>query len=133
MRKLMSVALAGVLLLTLAGTTFAAKGGNGAAHGGGGGGGSTVTITVPDGVFGGVTTASVSGASGLWVRAACSAFSGGSMVTWVATDSSGLATIQLGPTPTWMSGGASCTAEAGYFNNKSQWVVDASTGFNVSA
>ncbi|HZV25611.1 MAG TPA: hypothetical protein VFG00_04895 [Acidothermaceae bacterium] len=126
----MSVALAGVLLLTVSGTAFAAKGGKSGT--GGSGGTSGVAITVPNGVFGGVTTASVTGASGLWVRAACSAFSGGAMVTWVATDSSGSAVIQLGPTPTWSSGGASCSAQAGSFDARGNWNVAASTTFSVS-
>lgn len=117
-----------------AGSVFAAKGGSGGGHGGGGSATNTyVTITIPNGTFDGVTTASVTGASGLWVHVICNAFSGGGEVAWAATDNSGLAVIQLGPTPSWSSGGASCTGEAGTFDAAGNWTALASTGFAVAS
>jgi hypothetical protein len=107
---------------------FAAKGG----RTGGGHGGSSATITVPDGVFGGTTTATVSN-PGLWVYNACS--KGGAVVgqQWAITDTAGKAVLYLGPTALWTSGGASCVAQVGSWSNKGTWVSQGSTTFSVAA
>jgi hypothetical protein len=111
----------------IAGTTFAARGGKGA----GGHAGTSATITVPNGVFGGTTTASVS-QPGLWVYNACS--KGGAVVSqqWTATDSTGKAVLFLGPSMSWTGGSATCVAQAGSWSNKASWVSQGSTTFSVS-
>ncbi len=130
MRRFLAVALAAVLLLTLSGTALAAKGGN---KGGNTLPGSTsLTIVVPNGVFAGTTTATVSpGGSNLWVAFSC--YQGGQLVMGanVPLDVNQQATVQLGPTPMWPGGAASCTAAAGTWNN-GKWTTQASTTFSVS-
>ena len=125
MRKLMSVALAGVLLLTLGGTAFAAKGGSHA------GATSSGSIVVPDGFFGGTTAATVNG-SASWVHASCSQFGMEVYGQYVAV-SGGSATFTLGPTPLWPSGAASCTADAGDWSANGRWQSAYSTTFSTSA
>ena len=127
MRKFLAVGLAAVLLLTLTGTAFAAKGGNKA---GTGGGNANITITVPDGVFSGTSTALTS--PSVWVKADC--YQSGTLVyeDYELTDSTGSAVLPLGPTMMWTGGAASCTAQAGTINNGS-FKAAASTTFNVSA
>ncbi len=85
----------------------AAKGGKG--KGGGDNGGE---ITVPDGVFGGTTVATVNpGGDNVWVHAEC--FQDGALVyeQYVGADSNMQAILHLGPTPSWTGGEADCTAE----------------------
>ena len=113
---------------------YAAKGGNGGGHGGDSttGGGATAVIVVPDGVFGGTTTATANpGGSDAWVHVRCYQGGGVAMEAYVAVDGASQATIQLGPTPSWSGGEASCEAEEGYWAN-SRWRVLAATTFNVS-
>ncbi len=112
----------------IAGTAFAARGGKGA----GGHAGASGTITVPGGVFGGTTTATVS-QPGLWVYNACS--KSGNVVSqqWAITDSAGRAVLYLGPTMLSKSGSATCVAQAGTWSSKGTWVSQGSAGFNVSA
>ncbi len=116
------IALLGVSLI--AGTAFAAKGGNGGAKT------SYATVAVPNGVFGGTVQASTT--PGLWVYAACS--QGGTVVyqQYVQTAASGYATLQLGPTPMWSGGAASCTGQAGSFSSNGTFRVAGSTTFTVS-
>lgn len=99
---------------------------------GGGRAGTAAQISVPDGVFGGTTTASVSQA-GLWVYNACS--KSGKVVSqqWAITDTAGKAVLYLGPTSLWTSGGASCVAQAGSWSRKGTWVSQGSTTFSVAA
>lgn len=92
---------------------------------------STVAISVPDGVFGGTTTASTK--AGMWVHVTCFVNGTVGMSTWNTTDGTGHATFGLGPTASWTSGGASCTAEVGSFNSRSKFVAAGSTSFKVSA
>ena len=114
---------------------YAAKGGNGNGHGGGGNAGSGSTsavIVVPDGVFGGTTTATANpGGPGAWVHVRCYQGGGVALEAYVTVDGANQATFQLGPTPSWPNGAASCEAEEGYWDN-SRWQVLASTTFNVS-
>ena len=129
-------ALEGVLIATLvvglmAGTTFAAKpaAGSGGHHGGGTTSGAT--IVVPAGVFAQTDNATVTPA-GLWVYASCS--QGGKQVyaQYVLSNSTGVATLTLGPTSFWSSGSASCYANAGSFSVTGQWSTAATTTFSVS-
>lgn len=114
---------------------LAAKGGNGngngGGHGNGGGSTTTATITVPDGPFGGTTVASTNTGGGKWVQVVCYAADGGVLVDYRQTDDAGQAVLQLGPTPTWSSGAATCTASLGAWDGNGNWQVSASTTFNV--
>ncbi len=115
----------------IAGSAFGARGGN-SSKGGHGGGGSTATISVPDGVYMGTVTATVSPA-GLWVKAAC--YQDNVMVygQYIQSDANGQATLNLGPTSWWTGGPATCTAEAGGWSSRSgAWTAQGSTTFNVS-
>ena len=103
----------------LAGTTFAGR--------------NTGVITVPDGQFGGTTTATVNpGGSGTWARARC--YQHGSLVytEYVYAGADNRATFTLGPTASWTGGGASCTADEGVFGNNERWRTLASTTFDVA-
>ena len=110
----------------IAGSAFAAKGG------GGGRTASGVSISVPNGVFGGTTTATVTGGSGEWAHIICMQNGQTALLSWEPTDSTGHASFQLGPTSSWTSGSASCTGQAGHYDNRSRWQTDASTTFSVS-
>jgi hypothetical protein len=105
-----------------------------AAKGGGHGGGNTtsgVTISVPDGTFGSSVVATVKGGAP-WVHVTCFQGGGIALTDWERTDANGQTPIGLGPTASWSSGAATCSAEAGHFNNRSKWVIDATTSFDVS-
>lgn len=94
---------------------------------------SSGTITVPDGVFAGTTTATVNpGGEQTWVFAECA--QGGSVVyrQWVKAAADNTAVLTLGPTPSWSSGGATCFAQEGYWFKGSRWRVVAETTFTVS-
>ncbi len=106
-----------------AGMTLAAKGGQAAKA-------ARVTITVPNGAFGGTTTATTS--AGLIVYANCT--QGGVTVyqQYLATDSAGQAVLTLGPTMLWAGGAASCSAQAGSFASTGAWRAAGSTTFSVS-
>ena len=92
------------------------------------------TITVPDGVFAGTTTATANpGDAGTWVMAEC--FQGGTVVyrQYVKVDpATHQATLTLGPTPSWSGGAASCRAEEGTWFKGSRWRTVATTTFEVS-
>ena len=88
-------------------------------------------ISAADGVFGGTTT--VSTKPGLWVHVTCIANGSIGLSSWDTADATGHVTFHLGPTASWQSGGASCTADAGSFNSRSKFVVAASTTFRVTA
>jgi len=100
-----------------------------AAKGGAGKG----SITVPDGVYGGTTTATVKpGGAGTMAFAQC--YQGSTLVyaQYVEVDATNHATFKLGPTPMWTGGGASCKAEEGYFGGGGRWRTVASTTFSAS-
>jgi hypothetical protein len=115
------------LLSALVGTSIAAK--------------SSTSLTVPDGVYGGTTTATVtsgvsaasttSGGSALWVRATCSQNGVSVYRQNVQLDSSGRAVLTLGPTPSWSGGAADCLADSAYYSN-GRWRVVATDTFHVS-
>ena len=90
------------------------------------------SITVPDGVFGGTTTATTHTGPTTWVHAAC--YQGGLQVyeQYVKTDANNQAVLTLGPTPFWPSGAAACTADEGTWMANGRFKVSASTDFSVS-
>ena len=104
---------------SLAGTGTAAARGSGA-------------ITVPDGVFAGTTTATVNPGGDSWVRGRCS--QAGVLVyeQYVRVDANNQAVLTLGPTPSWTSGAATCTAEELSLGRNARWKVLATTDFSVS-
>ena len=89
-------------------------------------------ISVPDGVFGGRTTATVNpGGADVWAHARC--YQDGALVfeQYVRVNAEDQATFVLGPTPSWSGGGASCEAEEGYWHRGTRWRVVADTTFRV--
>jgi hypothetical protein len=92
------------------------------------------TLSIPDGSFGGTTTATANpGGAGAWVMAEC--FQNGTVVyrQYVQMDpATNQATLKLGPTPSWTSGAASCRGEEGTWFKGSRWRVIATTTFSVS-
>ncbi len=125
MRRLLPIVMAAILALTVTAPALA-KGG----HKPGGPAGTVGGIVVPDGVFAGTTTALVTTGSG-WAHASCSQ---GGMVVYqeFQTVTAGQAVFHLGPTPTWGSGPATCTADARTWSAAEKWVIDATTKFAVS-
>ena len=92
-----------------------------------------VSISVPDGVFAGTDVATVDPAGGsIWVDARC--YQSGKLVyeQWSAVNGSLQATLTLGPTPSWTSGAASCTATANQLQRSGRFKQLASTTFSVS-
>jgi hypothetical protein len=95
------------------------------------GGGSSSSFSVDDGRFAATTTAHRG--TGSWVHARC--YQGGSLVyeQFLKYGTTGTATLTLGPTPLWTSGGASCVGEDGWWQNGTRWRVNATDAFAVSA
>lgn len=102
----------------LAGSAFAAR-----PTGGG-------TVKVADGVYAGTSAVQTGGAS-WWAHARCSQDGIVVYEQWVKTDLNGRGTFNLGPTPMWTAGAASCWAEDGTWQN-SRWRGSSTTTFNVS-
>lgn len=106
-------------------------------------------VVVDDGVFASTTTAWVdTGATttttakgrqdkddvsgDYWVRAEC--FKDGTIVyRQYERAIAGSATLTLGPTPSWSSGAASCTADLGEFSSRGRWRTLDTTNFDVAA
>jgi hypothetical protein len=90
-------------------------------------------LTVPDGVFAGTVVAHANpGGDGTWVHAECLQNGGVALTQWVRVDAENNATLTLGPTPLWTSGGATCTGQEGYFATNGRFRVLDSTDFNVA-
>lgn len=89
------------------------------------------TITVPDGVYGGTTTATLNPGGTVWAFAQC--YQDGTLVyaQYVKASSTNTATFTLGPTPMWQGGDADCTAQEGYWGKNGRWRVVAATTFHV--
>jgi hypothetical protein len=123
--------LEGALVATLvvglvAGTAFAAHGGGHNTTSGG-------SISVPDGVFSGTVTATITGGtSSEWFHVICMRNGTTALLDWEPVDTTGHATSGMGPTSSWTSGGASCTGQAGHYDSRSRWHTDASTSFTVT-
>lgn len=96
------------------------------------GGRTKAVITVPDGVFGGTTTATANPGGDAWVHVACFQGRERVMATWKRVDTNNQAVFLLGPTPSWTSGPASCIAQEGYWAKGSRWRVLAETTFDVA-
>lgn len=92
------------------------------------------TLTIPDGAFASTTTATANpGGENTWVMAEC--FQNGTIVyrQYVKVDATTFqATLTLGPTPSWVSGAASCRGEEGTWSRSGRWHVVATTTFEVS-
>ena len=90
-------------------------------------------ITVPDGVFGGTTEATVNpGGDTIWVMAECWQNAQVVYRQYVKVGDDNVATLTLGPTPSWQGGAASCSAEEGTWFKGTRWRVLASTTFEVA-
>jgi hypothetical protein len=115
--------LAALALSLVSGPTLAGKPGGGSAVG---------AVRVDNGVYAGTTTAYAGPAAATWVRALC--YQGGTLVfeQYRQFDSTRRATLQLGPTPLWTGGAASCTAQDGYWRSGSTWRVTSTSSFSVS-
>ncbi|MCI0583758.1 MAG: hypothetical protein L0227_12875 [Chloroflexi bacterium] len=138
LRHTAGVAIEGlVILATIAAlvvaVTIVARGEPGAADDAFAGRNSGV-LTIPDGTFGSTTTATANpGGEGTWVKAEC--FQDGTIVyrQYVKVDPvTHQATLNLGPTPSWTSGAATCTGEEGYWAKSSRWRVLATTTFEAA-
>lgn len=73
----------------------------------------SAAIAVPDGVFGGTTTATANPGGESWVHIRCYTAGSVGLEAWKKVDANDQATFQLGPTPSWASGGATCEATEG--------------------
>ncbi len=96
------------------------------------GSGAGASISVPNGAFGGTTTATVHTGPTTWVHAACYQYGAQVYEQYVKADSNNQAVLTLGPTPLWPSGAASCTAAEGTWMANGKFKVSASTTFSVS-
>ena len=96
------------------------------------GGRNSAVITVPDGVFGGTTTATANPGGDAWVYVAC--FQAGERVMgeYQLVNSENQATFRLGPTPSWSGGAATCVGQEGYWAKSGRWRVLAETTFDVA-
>ena len=129
LEALLVAVLVWVAAMTLAGVSENGGGFTGAANAGR----QNANLTVPDGVFGGTTVAHANpGGDGTWVHATCMTGGQIGLTQWVRVDATNNATLTLGPTPTWTSGGASCSAEEGYFASNGRWRVLTTTIFAVA-
>jgi hypothetical protein len=129
LEALLVAAIVWIAAMTLAGINESGGGIAGTANAGR----ANANLTVPDGAFGGTTEAHANpGGAGTWVHATCMRGGEVAMVQWARVDGTNHATLQLGPTPTWSSGGAACTAEEGYFASNGRWRVQDTTTFTVT-
>jgi hypothetical protein len=105
----------------LAGVEGAAAAGRGQAH-----------IAVPDGVFGGTTTATLNPGGDVWALAVCYQDGQTVWLQYAHADDGKTATFTLGPSPLWQGGAATCIAEEGNWAKNGRWRYVASTTFSVS-
>ncbi|MBF8289525.1 MAG: hypothetical protein HW391_493 [Chloroflexi bacterium] len=94
------------------------------------GGSTTSTFRVDNGTFASTTTAYRG--TGTWVHAKCS--QNGVLVyeQYVPYGTTGTASLTLGPTPMWTSGGATCSGEDGWWQNGTRWRVNSTKSFTVT-
>jgi hypothetical protein len=124
------LAIVATLALGLALASHSAPGGQAALAARGGG--SAGSISVPNGVYGGTTTATVTtSSSGLMAFAQCYQRDARVYAQFVSLDGNGHATFKLGPTQLWTGGAATCTAEAGNFGHGGGWRALAATTFSA--
>lgn len=96
------------------------------------GGRGHASISVPDGAFGGTTTATVNPGGDVLVMARC--YQGESVVYLevLPPGPDKTVTFTLGPTPLWQGGEASCTAQEGNWAKNGRWRAVAKTTFVVT-
>ncbi len=97
------------------------------------GGSTTSKVRVDNGVYAGTTTAYAGPASATWVHAKC--YQSGTLVfeQYVPFSSGRTAVLQLGPTPMWAGGAATCSAEDGYWFQGTRWRITSTNTFSVAA
>ena len=135
--------LEGALIATLvvglmAGTAFAARGGGGGKPGGGSTGGGTISLALMDGAieahFAGRVSFTVATAATPYPYVHLICKQNGVMIgegrTGFFPTAIGNEWFYLGPTETWPTGSAECTAQLEKYSNKG-WGVLASTSFHV--
>ncbi len=89
-------------------------------------------IYVSDAPFGSQMTATLNpGGPTAWAYAECTQNGYVVYQQYVKGDANNQAVFTLGPTPSWSSGAASCTAQEGYWAKGSRWKVLAEATFNV--
>jgi hypothetical protein len=138
MRHVVLVALEALLVATLvwiAAMTLAAfSQGDAGLTGSANAGRAVPSLEVADGRYGTMTIATARPvADGTWVHATCLQGTTVVLSQWAHVDSSGHASFQLGPTATWTSGAASCSAEQGWFSPNGRWRVQTTATFRVTA
>ena len=89
-------------------------------------------ITIPDGVFGGTTTATANPGGDSLVYVACYRSGEAVLRVYGRLNSENQATIRLGPTPSWSSGAAHCVGQEGYWAKSGRWRILAETTFEVA-
>ena len=131
MRRIIGAFVVAITLTAAPAAALAAPGGKGGGKRGGG-----TSLVVPDGVYGGTSTATVADPpAGTWIVATCYQDGYAVIFNRLEVDSAGQAVLTLGPTQGYTAGvgGADCDAEAKYWNLKRQrWVSLATTTFHVS-
>ena len=68
-----------------------------------------------------------------WVHLTCSQDQQVVLSIWAPLDGHGRASVRLGPTSSWTSGGASCAAEVGWFSSNGRWRIEAVGPFSAAA
>ena len=89
-------------------------------------------LTIPDGVFGGTTTATANPGGDSWVYVACYRSGDRVLGAYERVNGDNQATFRLGPTPSWLSGAAQCVGQEGYWAKSGRWRVLAETTFEVA-
>lgn len=142
MRRILSIGLAGVLVLSLAGTALAAKGGSGPSKGGGGGSSSSISVVMVTDLNANaapnwgdtITFAVTTSASTPIVVLNC--YQSG---VWVYTAQAGFYASYAYPpyymlsSAGWTGGAASCTATLEQYNSNGKYTVLSTLNFAVGA
>lgn len=127
LEALLVAAIVWIATMTLAGATQA-DGLVGSANAGP----ASVTLAVADARLGGSAVVSATpGDEGMWIHAACGVAATSVWSQWSRIDRFHHATLRFEPTTRWAAGGASCSAEEGYFSANGRWRVVATTAFTV--
>ena len=128
LEALLVAGLVWIAAMALAGMSQSDSGLTGSANAGG----AAASITVANGRLGGTTAARVTpGGERAWVHATCTQGAATVLSQWARVDAQNRAVLSFRSSPTWRSGGATCTAETGWFAANGRWRVQASTSFSV--
>ena len=128
LEALLVAGLVWIAAMALAGINQSDGGLTGSANAGRAG----ATITAADGTFGGTVRVQVSpGGERSWVHATCLQGDAVVLSQWAHVDAKNQATLSLAASAAWRSGGATCTAETGWFASNGRWRVQATTTFTV--